>query len=1686
MKKRIVAMLLALIMLLGLLPVSALAAEGSCKVVIGISQGHYYTSNGDETGINKCERTLSVDDSSEHTFGYEFIWNSDAGGKIYNGGWQLCLTVDGKPAEKPNAYVYSNNMAGAKAVIATFLGEELKPGRDASCGARINMGKYPEMDYRRDKTYTLNYDDNVTDDSVSNMPASVSDTNKNGKATFSITDTIPTRDGYDFLGWDENPNAASAAYAKGGSITISTDTTLYAVWQLRQPSTDIPEPTKPSKPPMSQFANDVLVHCENRSNEHADASYQDIYLDTTNSTRYTEVTVNGENVWKDADGEWTYRIKLNKDEYIKAFNKNPKINTTHTDTNPREETYVTWKHDGTSWKLVPAAGQTGTRIGAVIKVKCTPVPTSDEPTLANTDLNLIVKCVTNNAAHSERSMPLKAGTFKMIGTVQEKFCTIEVETAQYVAAFDTGHPGTHTAAKTIRVELYLKKNDSTAKWTNNKSATDNVIEVTCEPKAPTADELKKLEMAVQVKCVVDELQQHKDGYDLLGEYNKDYFVNEPRKVGDDWLCDISYIPDLYVAKFNKAFPNLKHVQNNEKIDPVTLSWDGNSWQPKKQGLVPVTEVYTVTFDSNGGTPVPPKKEVEYGLTATEPAAPEKTGYTFDGWYLGDEKYDFSAAVKQNITLTAKWSPATVYLFVQPVDSGNNPLTGKNALNAATLARAGFTASKFGGYNHPNKEWITVGKMTTALLLPTFPKMTDITGTWLDAVKGELKTGTYTPHADAADFKANISQAIWTKLQYMTDNYSHYGYEGKSEGYHLDGKLTFYWVKFDGNGATLESMPKNNYGDVYDYYITGGKVTMPAAPTRDGYTFDGWYLDGAEAPFDFNTTITSDITLKAKWKLNTYIIASTLRVNNGDPVKDEGKTYSWSHRYGDDFGVTIDYTDMFKTLKEKALEVDAANKPCDAEIELRFPGDKNRDGKLFNKTILTYGQAGGGWNPGVKNTAYIWGYATTSYEVIFNSNGGSAVRTQIVKYGEKAAKPEDPTMKGYNFLGWFDKDGNPFDFDTEITHKTELKAQWEKKDYIIASDLRVNNGDPVKDEDKTYAWTHRYGGKYKENIDYQPMFDALKARALKADEANEPNPNKVDVELHFPKSSNLFNEAIQTYGQDGGGWNPGVKNTAYIWGYVYTYYDVTFVTGVDGLTVEPRLVKSGDKATEPAAPTKTGYTFDGWYTDEALTDPFTFDTPITRKTTLYAKWKANTYTVTFNANGGKGTMDDQTFTYDVEQALTANAFTRTGYTFTGWNTAADGTGEAFADKAKVKNLTTKANGVVTLYAQWKANKYTVKFDKNSSSAAGTMEDQSFTYDEAAKALSKNTFSRVGYTFNGWNTKKDGSGTAYTDEQTVKNLTTEANGVVTLYAQWNINLYPFVFDSQDGSAVPTQTVAHGSTATKPADPTRAGYWFDGWYTDKTFKTKYNFSTPVTGPTTVYARWSMIIIPSTITKKNPKLNTYDHFAYVQGYPDGTVKPAGNITRAETAAILFRLMDNSSRKTYLSTKSGFRDVTAGSWYNTYVATLNNAGVITDSANGYFRPNEAITRAELAAMLASFTETTRAANYFDDVSANHWAAKAIAICAKLGWITGYPDGSFRPDRNVTRAELMAMINRATGRAPKSADAFLPGMKTWCDNTADKWYYLDVQEATNSHSYAVSPTELWTALTAAPDWSRYE
>lgn len=236
-----------------------------------------------------------------------------------------------------------------------------------------------------------------------------------------------------------------------------------------------------------------------------------------------------------------------------------------------------------------------------------------------------------------------------------------------------------------------------------------------------------------------------------------------------------------------------------------------------------------------------------------------------------------------------------------------------------------------------------------------------------------------------------------------------------------------------------------------------------------------------------------------------------------------------------------------------------------------------------------------------------------------------------------------------------------------------------------------------------------------------------------------------------------------------------------------------------------------------------------------------------------------------------------------------------------------------------------------------------------------------------------------------------------------------------------------------------------------------------------------------------------PSTPSK--PTLNTGDHYAYVMGYPDGTVRPNGSITRAEVSAILFRLLSDKTRDEYFTTESSFTDVRAGAWYNNSIATIEKAGVIVDTAKGgAFRPNEAITRAELAAMLAQFSDAKPVKGVkFSDVSAEHWAYEAIAIAAKMGWIEGYPDGTFRPDATITRAEMMTLVNRALERVPSDEDHLLSKrvMLTFPDCKSGDWFYIAVQEATNSHTYERAATEKngdeqWIALRANRDWTQLE
>lgn len=223
---------------------------------------------------------------------------------------------------------------------------------------------------------------------------------------------------------------------------------------------------------------------------------------------------------------------------------------------------------------------------------------------------------------------------------------------------------------------------------------------------------------------------------------------------------------------------------------------------------------------------------------------------------------------------------------------------------------------------------------------------------------------------------------------------------------------------------------------------------------------------------------------------------------------------------------------------------------------------------------------------------------------------------------------------------------------------------------------------------------------------------------------------------------------------------------------------------------------------------------------------------------------------------------------------------------------------------------------------------------------------------------------------------------------------------------------------------------------------------------------------------------------------LNTTDHFAYIVGYGNGEVRPQNNITRAEVATIFFRLLTDDVRDENLTKTNRYSDVAATSWYNTAVSTLSSMGIITGYPDGTFRPNAAITRAEFAAIAARFDSNgDKTAAKFSDI-ATHWAKDEISIAYNNGWITGYPNGTFGPQRDITRAETMTLVNRVLNRQPETEDDLLPNMTVWTDNAnPNAWYYLAVQEATNSHYYKFktnSKYEKWTELRETRDWTLLE
>ena len=222
---------------------------------------------------------------------------------------------------------------------------------------------------------------------------------------------------------------------------------------------------------------------------------------------------------------------------------------------------------------------------------------------------------------------------------------------------------------------------------------------------------------------------------------------------------------------------------------------------------------------------------------------------------------------------------------------------------------------------------------------------------------------------------------------------------------------------------------------------------------------------------------------------------------------------------------------------------------------------------------------------------------------------------------------------------------------------------------------------------------------------------------------------------------------------------------------------------------------------------------------------------------------------------------------------------------------------------------------------------------------------------------------------------------------------------------------------------------------------------------------------------------------------LNTKDHYSYLIGYSDGTVRPNGRITRAEVATIFFRLLTDDARQRNWSSENNFSDVSADKWYNNAVSTLCHMGVLGGYSDGTFRPNAPITRAEFAKIAVSFSQANGSAvySYFTDVKTTDWFAPYVTTAKDSGLIEGYSDGSFKPENRITRAEACAIVNRVLGRKPSKSHMKISGRIDWPDCTTADWFYEAIMEATNSHTYQMGKrVETWNGKLPQRDWAALE
>ncbi|MBS5576164.1 MAG: InlB B-repeat-containing protein [Firmicutes bacterium] len=870
---------------------------------------------------------------------------------------------------------------------------------------------------------------------------------------------------------------------------------------------------------------------------------------------------------------------------------------------------------------------------------------------------------------------------------------------------------------------------------------------------------------------------------------------------------------------------------------------------------------------------------------------------------------------------------------------------------------------------------------------------------------------------------------------------------------------------------------------------------PTAPTKEGYKFLGWFEKDAAEPFDFTTPITKSMTLTAKWELNLQTV-NVVIYRNGDTTK-EFKTVALEKQPK---GTVIDLTTL-----------DIANYyTANSTGKYDFYGWYN-DGKWNEYKANPETPPAGldsitvnGWTNII---CMVYDYENVIVRAITDDDkttetqlfSGMARRgSNLLDY--LAAQNIELEKVGHTHDEWYNYDSPQWKFGENDTIKgwTNVLVKYARKEYTVVANMYLDGAPHYRQN--TDFYTYQVTGLYGDPID----FTDIKAQAIAQAEKDRPASASYDASVIEDWAGNA---TCTTFGEhqpdlDKHYVNVHVNTTQHV--YVYRMIDGKMEptayhhsTAPFGANVVEHLNANVQNLDMP------GYSHDEWFNKDvpALDVKFGDTDTINGWTNVVIKYTKNEFPVTYDYACTDPalvphwkvweTLPENPYTYapgeSVRVAMMPDDVEDGEYI---WKFVTWKLGDTeVAPNTQVPMVA----GGLTFVGIWERTQkeYGVTYSYDSSLPAEVQatipkNPHTYTVGQMVTTAAKPDSVRVGeyiWTFKTW--KLDGVEVAPNTQVPMVSGGLHFEGIwETKLIHYSLTIQYVDKKGKELAESHMDLLAKGE-AYKVDSPKIKGYKLKE-KEDAVIEGKmpgHNLTIEV-----VYIKKSTggssgtIDSPNKPTTKAPALtlNTDDHFAFINGYPDGSVQPEGNVTRAETAAILYRIMGDACQSYYKTNSSSYSDVARGDWYNTYVATLENAGVIVDTrTNGKFRPNDAITRAELASMIAQFAglESASAAK-FNDVGSRYWAAEEIAIAAKMGWINGYPDGSFRPDRNVTRAELMAMVNRALGRTPKSADDLLSGMKTWRDNAnVNAWYYLDVQEATNDHTYTKSGThETWKKL----------